>query len=109
MFEWWTNRQLGVVLWGSENGVVFLRLSRQQLLKMCRGFWPGYKEQVWRILDAGFEAPVRGMTLVTRQRQLHDEDKSCGTQPAYIRVICRRICPCALTGIHGVDNDKEKN
>ncbi|MFI5295874.1 MAG: hypothetical protein ACHQ0Y_12720 [Thermodesulfovibrionales bacterium] len=34
---------------------------------------------------------------MSRQRQLHDEDKSCGTQPAHIRVIYRRslllFCP----------------
>ena len=31
------------------------------------------------------------MTLANRPRQLRDEDKSCGTQPAYIRVIYRRL------------------
>ena len=31
-----------------------------------------------------------GMTLDTRQRQLQDEDRSGGNQPAYIRVIDRR-------------------
>jgi len=30
------------------------------------------------------------MTLDPRERQLHDEAKSCGNQPAYIRVIYRR-------------------
>jgi len=53
------------------------------------------------------EAPVIRMTLDTRQRQLHDEDKSCGTQPAYIRVIYRRLSSCALTRIHGF-NKKTK-
>jgi len=54
------------------------------------------------------EAPVTGMTLVTRQRQLHDEDKSCGIQPAYIRVIYRRLSSCALTRIHGFDTERNK-
>jgi hypothetical protein len=42
------------------------------------------------------EAPEIWMTLDTRQRQLHDEDKSCGIQPAHIRMIYRRpkfLCP----------------
>ena len=109
MFEWWTNRQLGVVLRGSESEVVFLRPSRQQLFNNVPWILARIQGTGLENPRFGLEAPVTGMTLVTRQRQLHDEDKSCGTQPAYIRVICRRICPCALTGIHGVDNDKEKN
>jgi len=40
------------------------------------------------------------MTLDVRQRQLHDEDKSCGIQPAYIRVIYRRLSAAVLTQVH---------
>lgn len=43
-----------------------------------------------RILEAPMRHPY-GMTLASRPRQLHDEDKSCGTQPAHIRVIDRRL------------------
>ena len=47
------------------------------------------------------EAPAIWTTLVIRQRQLHDEDKSCGIQPAYIRVINRRLdCACPSPGAH---------
>ena len=50
---------------------------------------------------APLEAPETWMTLVKRQRQLHDEDKSCGTQPAYIRVIYRRLgCACPVPSVH---------
>ena len=44
---------------------------------------------VWRILDN----PVgkgKAETPEPRQRQLRDEAKSCGNQPAHIRVINRR-------------------
>lgn len=54
------------------------------------------------------EAPVIGMTLDTRQRQLHDEDKSCGNQPAYIRMIYRRLSSCALTRIHDLNQRMQK-
>lgn len=54
------------------------------------------------------EAPETGMTLDTRQRQLHDEDKSCGTQPAYIRMIYRRISSRTLTRIRGFDKMNRK-
>ncbi|MBI9105032.1 MAG: hypothetical protein JEY99_21635 [Spirochaetales bacterium] len=40
-----------------------------------------------------YEAPNLWMTLDNRERQLHDEDKSGGNQPAYIRVIDRRFMP----------------
>lgn len=43
-----------------------------------------------RILEAPMRHPY-GMTLASRPRQLHDEDKSCGIQPAHIRVIDRRL------------------
>jgi hypothetical protein len=47
------------------------------------------------------EAPAIWTTLAIRQRQLHDEDKSCGIQPAYIRVIYRRFdCSCPSQGAH---------
>lgn len=52
------------------------------------------------------EAPEIRMTLDTRQRQLHDEDKSCGIQPAYIRVIYRRLSSCALTRIYGFNTER---
>jgi hypothetical protein len=57
------------------------------------------------------EAPETRMTLETRQRQLHDEDKSCGIQPAYIRVIYRRHIPCALARVHDfiAEREREKN
>ena len=54
------------------------------------------------------EAPETGMTFDTRQRQLHDEDKSCGTQPAYIRMIYRRIRSRTLTRICGFDKINRK-
>ena len=38
-----------------------------------------------------YEASGNGMILDTRERQLHDEPLSCGTQPAYIRLINRRF------------------
>lgn len=51
----------------------------------------------WENPRTDYEAPENSVTLAVRQRQLHDEDKSCGTQPAYIRVIYRRslllFCP----------------
>ena len=47
-----------------------------------------------------YEAPVSRMTLDVRQRQLHDEDKSCGIQPAYIRVIYRRLSAAVLPQVH---------
>ena len=50
----------------------------------------GHEEQVGRTLDISMRRPY-GMTLALRPRQLRDEDKSCGSQPAHIRVIYRRI------------------
>jgi hypothetical protein len=51
----------------------------------------------WENPRLHYESPVYRMTLENRQRQLHDEEKSCGTQPAYIRVIYRLLsmllCP----------------
>ena len=38
-----------------------------------------------------YEAPAYRLIFDFRQRQLHDEDKSCGIQPAHIRVIYRRL------------------
>jgi hypothetical protein len=51
----------------------------------------------WENPRLGYEAPASRMTLDFRQRQLHDEDKSCGIQPAYIRVINRRLSVDVLT------------
>ena len=101
-------RTIEGVLRGSESKVVFLRPSRQQIFD--NGPWIVARIQGTGLENPRFrlEAPVTGMTLVTRQRQLHDEDKSCGTQPAYIRVIYRRLRPCALTRIHGVNNERKK-
>jgi hypothetical protein len=45
----------------------------------------------WENPRQDYEAPSYRLTLDFRQRQLHDEDKSCGIQPAYIRVIYRRL------------------
>jgi hypothetical protein len=44
----------------------------------------------WENPRTDYEAAEVKMTLEGRQRQLHDEVKSCGTQPAYIRMIYRR-------------------
>jgi hypothetical protein len=49
------------------------------------------------------------MTLDVRQRQLHDEDKSCGIQPAYIRVIYRRLSAAVLTQVHYLKGGYENN
>ena len=97
-----------VVLRGSESEVGFLRPSRQQ------GFYhmPCISARVQRtgMENPRFplEAPETRMTLDTRQRQLHDEDKSCGIQPAYIRMIYRRLSSCTLTGIHGLNKKEYK-
>ena len=45
----------------------------------------------WENPRKDYEAPSYRLILEHRQRQLHDEDKSCGIQPAYIRVIYRRL------------------
>ncbi len=45
-----------------------------------------------------------GLTPDIRQRQLHDEDMTCGTQPANIRVINRRFNDPA--SINDLDNIK---
>ena len=93
----------GIVLRGSETEVGFLRPCRQQTFYM-----PCISARVRRIGMENprfrLEAPLTRMTLDTRQRPLHDEDKSCGTQPAYIRVIYRRLSSSALTGTHGSYN-----
>src|SRR5664279_3130958 len=51
----------------------------------------------WENPRTSYEEPEDRMTHAIRQRQLHDEDKSCGIQPAHIRVIYRRLsllfCP----------------
>jgi len=101
-------RTKGVVFRGYESEVGFLRPSRQQILFdvpciSARARRTGMENPRFRL-----EAPVTGMTLVTRQRQLHDEDKSCGSQPAYIRVIYRRLSSCALTRIHGFNTERNK-
>ena len=53
-------------------------------------------EAGWENPRSTYEASDHMMTLDSGQRQLPDEDKSCGNQPAYIRVIYRRVlllCP----------------
>jgi|RifCSP19_3_1023858.scaffolds.fasta_scaffold114225_1 hypothetical protein len=101
-------RTLGVVFRGYEIEVRFLRPLRQQ------GFndMPCIPTRVRRtgMENPRFplEAPETRMTLDTRQRQLHDEDKSCGIQPAYIRMIYRRLSSCTLTGIHGLNKKEYK-
>jgi len=49
-----------------------------------------------------------GRTPETRPRQLRDEAKSCGTQPANIRVINRRNTGSAPLGAleHNPDKDR---
>jgi hypothetical protein len=56
-----------------------------------------------------YEASAKMMTLDSRQRQLHDEDKSCGIQPAYIRVIYRRLSAAVLTQVHYSKGGYKKN
>jgi hypothetical protein len=67
-------------------------------LRHFRQLWIGIKVCISARVAAGwenprqnYEAPDYRMILDFRQRQLHDEDKSCGIQPAYIRVIYRRL------------------
>jgi hypothetical protein len=51
---------IGVVFRGFEKGVGFLHPCRQQYFYICRVFRPGYKEQVWRILDSGMRLLKQG-------------------------------------------------
>ena len=96
-------RTIGVVFRGYESEVGFLRPYRQQGFN----YMPCISDRVRRtgMENPRFrvEAPEVRMILESRQRQLHDEDKSCGTQPAYIRMIYRRLSSCALTEIHGLN------
>jgi hypothetical protein len=50
----------------------------------------GHEGHGRRNLGVTMRYPYR-KTLDFRQRQLRDEDKSCGNQPAYIRLINRRL------------------
>ncbi len=59
-------------------------------MEQVHGMKTGHEEPVGRTLDDTMRHLTR-MTLATRPRQLRDEDKSCGNQPAYIRVIYRRL------------------
>jgi hypothetical protein len=93
---------------GFESDAGFLRPARQQISYhmpciSARVRRTGMENPRFRL-----EAPVMRMTLDTRQRQLHDEDKSCGTQPAYIRMIYRRLSSCALTRIHAFNTERNK-
>jgi hypothetical protein len=96
-------RTLGVVFRCYESEVRFLRPFKQQGFNCMpcisvRVERTGMENPRFRL-----EAPETRMTLDTRQRQLHDEDKSCGIQPAYIRMIYRRLSSCTLTRIHGLN------
>jgi hypothetical protein len=102
-----TEKIRGVVLRGFETEIGFLRLSRQRDFYdvariLARVRRTGMENPRFRL-----EAPEIRMTLDTRQRQLHDEDKSCGIQPAYIRMIYRRLSSCALTRIRGFKKRKK--
>ena len=47
---------------------------------------------------------AHALTPNSRQRQLHDEDKSCGSQPANIRVINRRLKdPASIEALENID------
>jgi hypothetical protein len=65
-------------------------------MEQVYGIKTGHEEPVRRTLDETMRH-LDWMTLASRPRQLRDEDKSCGNQPAYIRVIYRRLLllmPC---------------
>jgi hypothetical protein len=93
---------IGVVFRGFETEVGFSAPPDNSFLNMpcisARVRRTGMENPRFRL-----EAPEIRMTLDTRQRQLHDEDKSCGIQPAYIRMIYRRPSSCALTRIRGLN------
>jgi len=99
-------RIIGVVFRGFETEVGFLSPSRERIFYdvpciLARVLRTGMENPRFRL-----EAPETRMTLDTRQRQLHDEDKSCGIQPAYIRMIYRRLSSCALIRIRGLKKRK---
>ena len=92
-----------IVLQGSETEVGFLHPSRQHILInmpciLARVPRTGMENPRFRL-----EAPDTRMTLETRQRQLHDADKSCGIQPAYIRVIYRRLSADVLSQVYNTN------
>src|SRR3990170_1365025 len=97
-----------VVFGGSESEVGFLRPSRQQGFYHMPRIPARFRRTGMENPRFRLEAPETRMTLDTRQRQLHDEDKSCGIQPAYIRMIYRRLSSCTLTGIHGLNTKEYK-
>jgi len=99
-------RIIGVVFRGFETERGFLSPSRQRRFYdvpciSARVRRTGMENPRFRL-----EAPEIRMTLDTRQRQLHDADKACGIQPAYIRMIYRRLSSCTLTRIHGLKKRK---
>ena len=53
------------------------------------------------------DKPFLGLTPELRPRQLRDEAKSCGNQPANIRVINRRNTGCASVG--ALEHNQEQN
>jgi hypothetical protein len=101
-------RTLGVVFRGYESEVRFLRLFRQQVFNYMPCIPARVQGTGMENPRFPLEAPETRMTLDTRQRQLHDEDKSCGIQPAYIRMIYRRFSSCTLTRIHGLNKKEYK-
>jgi hypothetical protein len=95
------------VLRGSERMIAFLRPVMQLQEKV--GCILARTSTGWENPRLGYEAPAYGMTLDFRQRQLHDEDKSCGIQPAYIRVIDRRLSADVLIRVHSEKGRLQKN
>ena len=86
----WQNETSGVVFRGSERDGAFP--SPLQTTLSIGKMWTSARTAVgWENPRLHYEAPVYRTTLDARQRQLHDEDKSCGIQPAHIRVIYRRL------------------
>lgn len=101
-------RTLGVVLWGYEIEVRFLRLFKQQGFNCMPCISARVRRTGMENPRFPHEAPEARMILETRQRQLHDEDKSCGIQPAYIRMIYRRFSSCTLTRVYGLNKKMNK-
>ena len=70
---------------------LFLRTSKQLRTLIRQMCISARIAAGWENPRQNYEAPSYRLTLEDRERQLHDEDKSCGIQPAYIRVIYRRL------------------
>ncbi len=63
------------------------------IIKGCNTAWARAEEANGRTLVRAIWLLPWRMIRDLRERQLHDEGKSCGIQPAYIRVIKRRFKP----------------